>query len=157
MRNMSRFPEELNEPSEGKITIDKTRLLIALKEPHTLQDVQTRLDGTEYVLENDMQKSNETGLGRPTELINHTDKRYWVRSRQDNPVNEESINRLGEIFSQQLDWVGPVYQNPDQPGREGLFCPIPNVVIIKFATSNSNKDRNLSEKLARYNMEEVLE
>jgi hypothetical protein len=64
---------------------------------------------------------------------------------------------LGEIFSQQLDWVGPVYQNPDQAGREGLFCPIPNVVIIKFATSYRNKDGNLSEKLARYNMEEVLE
>lgn len=29
--SLNRFPEELNEPSKGRITIDKTRLLIAIK------------------------------------------------------------------------------------------------------------------------------
>jgi hypothetical protein len=118
---MNKFPEELNEPSKDKILIDKTRLLIALRESHTLEDVQARLLGTELVLESDMRRNTETGRERPTELINHTDKRYWTRSREGNPISEGTLNRLSEIFSEQLDWIGPVYQNPDQSGREGLF------------------------------------
>jgi subtilisin family serine protease len=154
---MNRFPEELNEPSRHKITIDKTRVLIALKESHTLEDVQARLLRAELVLESDIQKSSEIGREGQTELINHTDKRYWIRSHEGNPVSEESLNRLGEIFSGQLDWIAPVYQNPDQTGREGLFCPIPSVLVIKFTTSFSNKNSELSEIFSRFSMEEVIE
>jgi hypothetical protein len=49
-----------------------------------------------------------------------------------------------------------VYQNPDQAGRKGLFCPIPNVLVIKFAMPYRNKGGELSEKLTRHNMEEII-
>ena len=56
-----------------------------------------------------------------------------------------------------MDWLGPVYQNPDETGLRGLFCPFPNILAIKFTSSFNNKDNEFSQKLARYDMEKVTE
>jgi hypothetical protein len=58
---------------------------------------------------------------RQIELINRTDRRYWIRSSSGKPITEESRHRLKEVFAEQLEWVGPVYQNPNEMGRNGLF------------------------------------
>ena len=154
---VNKFPDELNEPSRNKITIDRTRVLIAVKKSYDLEELQSLLSRTGFVLEGDTQKSNRIGRERPMELINHTDRRYWIQSSEGKPINEESLNRLKEVFAEQLDWVGPVYENPDQAGLKGLFCPVPNVLVIKFTSTFSKDDNELSERLARYNMEEVTE
>ena len=58
---------------------------------------------------------------RQIELINRTDRRYWIRSSSGKPIAGESRHRLKEVFAEQLEWVGPVYQNPNEMGRNGLF------------------------------------
>ena len=72
-------------------------------------------------------------------------------------MNQKNLDRLKEVFGEQLDWLGPVYQNPDETGLRGLFCPFPNILAIKFTSSFNNKDNEFSQKLARYGMEEVTE
>lgn len=154
---MNRFPDVLNEPSTSRIIIDKTRILLASKKSYELDELKNLLQRTEFVLEEGIQKNSEIDQKKPMETINHTDKRYWIRSGTGEPMNQKNLDRLKEVFGEQLDWLGPVYQNPDETGLRGLFCPFPNILAIKFTSSFNNKHNEFSQKLARYDMEEVTE
>ena len=84
MRNTSRFPEELNEPLEGKIMIDKTRCHRGNPLHYSLKNVQARIsleqisDYMKTICKRVMKRGldlDALDLVRPAELINHTDKR----------------------------------------------------------------------------------
>ena len=147
---MDKFLKELNEPSARKITIDKSRLLLALK--------KSLLQATEFVLEEaeGIQKNKQTDQ-LLTDQVNHVDKRYWIRSRAGRSIGKRSADRLKEIFGDDLDWVGPVYQNPNEKGVWGLFCPLPNILVIKFTTDVKGNETQISQELARYDMNEITE
>jgi subtilisin family serine protease len=154
---MNAFPEELKVSSVSRIVIDRTRLLIATKKSHTIEEIRNTLQRTEFVLEEskDGQRSNEV---RSMEVISHSDKLFWIRSSTGNPANQENLDRLQEVFGEDLDWLGPVYQpHSKENERKELFCPFPNILLIKYAPNFDDKANELSQTLAKYNMEEVPE
>jgi subtilisin family serine protease len=53
----------------------------------------------------------------------------------DNPLNINST----------IEWTAPVYRIDDISGREGLICPLPNILIVKLANENEPTKQRLSE------------
>jgi DNA polymerase elongation subunit (family B) len=155
---VNEFQEELNVSSEDKIIIDKTRLLLALKKPHSVESVKNILREIEFVVEiqeQDIPSDNEI---RSMELINHTDKLFWIRSSVGAPINQENLYRLKEVFGEEFDWIGPVYQPLSRQNDRGqLFCPFPNVLVIKLTAGFNDQDDEFVQRLARYNMKEITE
>jgi subtilisin family serine protease len=154
---LNRFPEVLNErptgrivePEAERIIIDKTRVLIALKESHNIE-IKGILQETEFILEGSED-------GRMQERINNTNKRYWLRLRIRGSINDENLNRLREVFGENLDWIGPVYVLPNEEERRGSFCPLPNVLLIKFTSAFNSKEEEFNRALLSHNMKEVPE
>ena len=150
---MNNFPEQLLFSSGEKRNIDNTRLLLALREPNAEEAINNRLEGTDFLLEgkNDYTNSKEA---KPVAMrINHTEKRFWVHSRSDKPIDDESLNALRERFRENLEWIGPVYQ-PKEKGARGSFCPLPNVLIILPAKETNSA---FSQRLVEFGMKEVAE
>jgi hypothetical protein len=137
--------------------IDRTRLLLALKSPHSQEEVRELLGETSFVLEDTDDERKYKTAPRLMERINHTDRRFWIRSRANEPLDEENLNMLKEKFGEDLDWVGPVYQLPNLKERSRFLCPLPNVLVIRPAATNKEADREVRAMLARYGMKELAE
>jgi subtilisin family serine protease len=153
---MNKFPEEL-EHSNGILIIDSTRLLLALRKSHTLEEIKNLLQGTGFVLEEESDDSKNKGTRPTMQQINHTDKRIWIHSSLYEPIDEENLSMLKEKFGEKLDWIGPVYQVPNVKDHERFLCPLPNVLLIKPSLTFNKEGNELSEKLAKYGLKEVTE
>lgn len=133
---MLNFPDEIFYPNGNKIVIDKTRLLLGLKNSYTISAVISKLMSTQFTLES---SSN------PAEQINHTSTRFWIQKREE--YNEDDILILRQEFGQDFDWIGPVYSQPNVPGQGGLICPLPNVLIIILTVQASGDEPQISQNL----------
>jgi hypothetical protein len=69
-----------------------------LSAPWDIEELQNLLQRIGFVLEDDIQQNNDHE--RQIELINHTDRRYWIRSSSSKPITEESRHRLKEVFAE---------------------------------------------------------
>ncbi len=117
------FPREI--PSaEEQMTRDETRLLIAFREPQKRLKIASSLQEIGLVLEPDT-------LG---ERVNHTDRRFWVRSLRKTPIDQKLISDIESVFQAALEWIAPVYELPAVKGRKGFVCPLPNILLIKPAS-----------------------
>jgi hypothetical protein len=126
---MPRFPDRLLHGFHGWISRDHSRLLLAFKvEIRRNPDFDHRLAALLLALE-DRDDKPTTG---PTPRVNHTDRRLWVRSVDNGAIGDEHLTRIEASFSEELDWIGPVYRLAQLPGRQGLLCPLPNVLLIKL-------------------------
>ena len=151
---VNKFPKELHYLDGRKRIIDKTRLLLSLTDSHTLEEIKALLQETGFVLEHE-KKSKGTEF--PMERINYSEKHFWIRLGDDESVNDEHINNLKEKFREELDWIGPVYQLLGEKGRQGFFCPIPNILIIQPALDFNGTHDEFSQKLAGYGINELTE
>jgi subtilisin family serine protease len=65
---------------------------------------------------------------------------------------------LRQKFGQDFNWLGPVYSNPDIPGRMGLLCPLPSVLVITLTPDSSGDEPNISQHLdIKYTMKRSAE
>jgi subtilisin family serine protease len=145
---MVSFPDEIFYPNGIKIAIDKTRLLLALKNPYTMNAMTTKLLSTAFKLENS---------GTPAEPINHTSTRFWIQKPEEYTLYD-AIGVLSQVFGQDFNWLGPVYRHPDIPGRMGLICPLPNVLIITLTPNSSSDEPQISQNLdIKYTMKRSQE
>ena len=71
-------------------------------------------------------------VGLP-EKASHSSRRFWVESRDAQPIDQTGLDELILAAGSELGWIGPVYRLPHTPGRAGLFCPLPHVLVIKPA------------------------
>jgi subtilisin family serine protease len=158
---MTTFSETLRHPSGATAALSPTRLLLAFKKPFKQEELKPILKELGFALEEtaDVQGKKETK--RPMFLINHTDTRFWVRSVDNKPVNDKSLQMLWEKFGQDLDWIGPVYQVAGEKKlsdeRALLFCPVPNVLVLKIVGESANTRKMLTELARRYALKEVEE
>jgi len=158
---MTSFPEILNHPSGATAVLSLARLLLAFKKPFKQEKLKPVLKELGFALEEtaDVQRKKETK--RPMFLINQTEKRFWIRSADDKPVNDKSLQMLWEKFGQDLDWIGPVYQVAGEKApideRVLLFCPVPNVLVLKIVDEGENERKMLAQLTERYALKEIEE
>jgi subtilisin family serine protease len=150
---MKNFPSEVRHGSGVMMALEPARLLLALKKELSLQDLETRLAKAGFMLED----AKEEGEKKPRpvgEIVNHTETRFWVRSRSGKPVEAELAQALGKAFEGLLDWIGPVYRLANTRGRDGMLCPLPNVVVIRPAGKpNEKAEKALAKALRKYGLE----
>lgn len=136
------------------MTLEPSRLLLALKEPLPPRDLERRLENAGFVLEvPDPERANKP---RPVqEVVNHTETRFWIRTRSDAPVDDALWESLEKSFEGLVDWIGPVYRLDNTSGRDGMLCPLPNVLVIRPAGEvNSSSRAALSRDLSKYGIEQ---
>lgn len=123
---MKRFPETLPH-ARGRLTLDPTRLLLALRQaPESRDALRALLAPLALVLEDERDKNAPT----PAPAVNHTDRRFWVRTL-DAPIDDERLAQIEKTLGEVLAWAGPVYRAP-LPGRDGLLCPLPDAVLLRL-------------------------
>ncbi len=102
---MATFPDRLPHGSGASMRIDRTRLLLATRESMTVDDVATLLVPARLALED----AGEEPDGRRMARVNHTDTRFWVRSADREPLDDQRVSLVWEILGDVLAWIGPVY------------------------------------------------
>ncbi len=123
---MKNFPQQMTHSSGAPLFLDTNRLLLAFQEPVAREEIERFVKALDLFLEADTQDK-----AAPGERVNHTDKRFWVRSHL--PIDEARYQKIEEAATQLgLDWIGPVYRLSGEEGRKGLVAPLPNVVVVKL-------------------------
>lgn len=154
---MKNFPSELRHGMGAVMTLDPTRLLLAFKRSQTRGEVEAQLQGLNLVLEDAEDQKRPVQLPA-MEIINHTDQRFWSRSRNGEPIDEKQFGVIEAALKTKLDWIGPVYRLSNSAGRGGLLCPLPNVLMVKTTVSpEKGGERVLARLLTRYGMKEIRE
>ncbi len=124
---MKRFPRTLSNFGKPESVLDENRILVAFKKATNTNEVQQLVQELGLKLESD-ERSQE---GRLRVEINHTDKRYWLRSVANSPINDKEFAQIERKLGNKIDWIGPVYRTIDETRRIALVGPIPNVLLIR--------------------------
>lgn len=123
---MKNFPTQLIHSSGSPLLLDQQRLLLSFQNVVHQEEVERILRELDLVLEDNIQEDAIRG-----ERVNHTDQRFWVRSRR--PIHDDHYRKIEEGLTQLgLDWIGPVYRLLDEEGRKGFVAPLPNVIVVKL-------------------------
>ena len=136
-KNIPNFPGKLPYRDKQVLMLDPTRLLVSLRKPFDLRKPHARrsafehmarqLRGTGLQLEEEHYGGAAAGR-RPRESVNHTDRRFWVRSDTRGSITRRSFQALSR--KRFLEWFAPVYRLPGIRGRRGVVCPLPDVLLI---------------------------
>jgi subtilisin family serine protease len=155
---MTRFPKTLRHDSGGEMRLDETRLLLSFREEQRSVDVDRVLVAAGIRLEMSGEQGEKNGRRSGVhEAVNHTEYRFWVRSN-DAPVVEdgqaaEAVRNAAETLGP-LAWIGPVYRMEGTSGLDGLVCPLPTALVVRFARDAAGRG---PAKLKRYGLREVPE
>lgn len=132
--------------------LDPSRVLVSLK--RTLKpDASAKLFASLGFATDDGKAEKKERGHRCDQIINHTDRRLWLRTQDGEPASEDQLERLEEALGEELEWVGPVYRLGDVQGPGGLLCPLPNVLLVKTGKS-ADKDKTAMARaqLGKVNM-----
>jgi len=125
---MAHFPARLRHGTGRYMDLDRTRLLLAFRQPPPADDLASQLKRLRLMLED----AGDEADGRRLQRVNHTDARFWVRSIDGEPIGEERVAQVREVLGAALDWIGPVYRLSGQgERRESLLCPLPHVILVQ--------------------------
>ncbi|MFJ1610032.1 S8 family serine peptidase [Streptomyces sp. NPDC088253] len=122
------YPTELRRDAGPVVRLDPTRLLLNFRAPTDRGALVARLRQLDLVLE---PGDADTEAGHQAEAVNHTDRRIWVRTSLGQTLTAGDLAALEADLGDQLEWIGPVYRHPGVPGRAGLHCPLPDVLVVK--------------------------
>ncbi len=140
-RTEMKFPGRLQHACtiKGKtpvLKLDRSRLLLAFKQKQSRETVQQLLIRVPLLLEGllDAEKNHhqaEKKHHRERPVINHTDRRFWVRTIDRTPLSDKLRRLLEKQLKNQLAWIAPVYQTIGIPGLKGVVAPVPDTLLIK--------------------------
>src|SRR5215218_3498291 len=148
---MKRFPKELQHEA-GIMTLDETRLQLVLKKSSKIEYVKENLADTGFILEGISEEGEGFKFDSP--IINHTDKRFWIRLQTDKIIDDSDLNLLEQKLKPLLDHIAPVFRLANTEGYGGLGCPLPNVLLIKPARV---EDQQLLTRIEEFGAEEDVE
>jgi subtilisin family serine protease len=151
---MKDFPRELVHGSGAVMNQDPSRLLLAFRQEMEQPNVTKLIQAFGLVLEDSADSPTKEPRGFP-EIVNHTAQRFWTRTLDRSALTEEQYQRLRKNLSEQLEWVGPVYQFSGTQGRANLLCPLPNVLLIKPASSDEAARKKFDALMKRHGLKEV--
>lgn len=127
---MTNFPDRLPHGSGAYLDLDPSRLLLATRESMEPNEVEERLSQTRLGLEDPGDNTDARQMRR----VNHTETRFWVRTKDHAPVGDDRIVLLREVFGEQLAWVGPVYRISGAArgdSRDAILSPLPHVLLVR--------------------------
>jgi subtilisin family serine protease len=125
---LTAYASVLHRDASTFVVRDATRLLLSFREPPVPSSLEPRLGALGLELE---PSAEEFGDEVQREVVNHTDRRFWIRTSLREPIADDLLDAIEEAFDQQLEWIGAVYQLPNVPGRAGLHCPLPDVLLVE--------------------------
>lgn len=131
-----RFPNALEHPctlngQKPGLKLDRSRLLLAFKRQQTENKVQDLLTKNDLPLTLESPFEDPDTNSQSKSIINHSNKRFWVRTADKKPMSENVQNSLEGKLQAHLAWIAPVYQIPDIPGRRGVVAPVANILLVK--------------------------
>jgi hypothetical protein len=142
---MTRFPSRLKHGSNEYVELDPARLLLAFRESIDREAIDRMLSELGFDLEE--APGDEAAGARGMQRINHTDTRYWVRSIAGVKIDDDRLVRMRSAFDGALDWIGPVYRSRREPAAAALFCPLPNVLVVRQTPAGVNGSRGQDRTL----------
>jgi Subtilase family len=153
---MQAFPKTLSHPSGGQVTLDESRLLLGFEKPPTPKSLSGALAAAGLALEDDGGgggRERQKNGRRLFEQINHTDRRFWVRSRRNEPIDDETVASLERELKTRkigLAWMAPTYRGAEG-GANAVFSPLPNVLLVRPGQSDEG---SLEQVLQTYGFKE---
>ncbi|MDC9825834.1 S8 family serine peptidase [Devosia sp. ZB163] len=126
------YPFLLQQDSAHWVELDATRALLCFLRPVDKGQLAERLGRFGLELERD--RAEDRG-DTEFEVVNHTDRRFWVREALGAPLDAGLYEELDAAFDGELEWVGAVYRDPEIAGRQSLHCPVPDVLIVDEVVS----------------------
>ena len=130
---MNEFPDSLVHRSGVVLTLDRSRLVFACTEDLTPANLDPILTGVDLAIDfgEDLPPLPDDTAGRGR--IANTPRLFWVSDTSGAPIDQARFETLRDGLTSVLDWIGPVYRAGAAPGREGLLCPLPHVLVIQPA------------------------
>ncbi|MEA2173598.1 MAG: serine protease [Blastocatellia bacterium] len=155
---MKNFPRELRHGMGATMILDLTHLLLSFKEAEPRAEVERLLKGVGLGLESGDEKQRLNTSSRPMQVINHTDRRFWVRTEGGRTIDDEFFAAIEGALRERVNWIGPVYRLPGVAGLGGLLCPLPNVLIIKpLSQHDADAEGQWLNKLDQWGLHEDSE
>jgi hypothetical protein len=136
---MAYFPMRLEHGSGVVLERDASRLLLTFSTDTDLEKVAATV--ADFGLRPESSAPDARKDARQFERINNTMRRYWMRSSEGGAVRDDRIDALRETLGDQLDWVGPVYRNPDSVELRAYLCPLPNVLVVRERRGEAENTR----------------
>jgi subtilisin family serine protease len=132
-RGDGQFPPELVHGSGVPMFRDVRYLLVEFASAPNHRALINHLREFGLALEEGTAK--ETQRGRALETVNHTDRRFWVRSSDGRGLTAQQVTGLQAGTAEQFvpRWIAPVYRLPNGEGLGALVSPLPNVLLIRSA------------------------
>jgi subtilisin family serine protease len=138
-------PEKQAHPSGENLRVDPTRVVLGFATERSREEIARRLVDLNLVLEDD----DEDVEGRQFfERINHSPERFWIRSRDGAPIDEQAVEAL---YGLDVEWIAPVYRSRQVEGRKGFLTFLPHVILLE---TDEEGDLPVAEK---YGLREVPE
>lgn len=157
MVEYKQFPPKLKHGSGIEIEHDPRHLLLSFKREFTLEKISDLLEKADLVLAESNHKIDLESK-RPMIVINHTNQRFWVMLKSGESISQKHLNIIQNELKNELEWIGPVYRFPNITGPAGLFCILPNVLLIKPKRNLDKKTKELLfEKIRQYGMKVIPE
>ncbi len=166
---VSTFAKTLQDSAGRIMTLDPSRLLLSLKQPFNqttrhwrrtaLEEVAKLLHGTGLELEAEHYGGGGSAV-HPREMINHTERRFWVRAQDGSCITSKSFQALEKKKNNWLEWYAPVYRLSNTHRRSGLVCPLPDVLVVPTKLVRDTyvcNQQAASQRLAHYTLERTQE
>ena len=137
--------------------LDATRLLVMFKRKRDPQRLETDLNPLGLTCEAVARRKAQPRT-EMADLVNDSDRRYWIRLQKGARVSEAHITRIGRKFGQSLMDVAPVYRFAGTTDERGLVAPLPRVLLIRPREHLTTPEtRRLERGLSRLRLKEVAE
>ena len=146
------FPKQLRHGSGAVMTLDQTRLLIAFRIPQSSR-MSVRCSSHSCSFEDERDERGQKPLLPETNIVNHTTQRFWARTVDGRGLQHEEVVAIEIKLETQLEWIGPVYRLEGSKDRNGLLCPVPNALLLRFPAGTAPAGGALDQ----YQMHEVPE
>ncbi|MBI5315365.1 MAG: S8 family serine peptidase [Nitrospirae bacterium] len=156
------FPDTLERKPGVELRLDPTRLLLGLKSAQARERILNFFrDFQSDILPEGIHGHGNFNVAEATvgkRRVNHTATRMWITSTGKPALVSPGFATLLNRFGSDLEWIGPVYRVGDNTDDRGLVCPLPNVLLIRFAPSLSKEEEGeLIKRLERMGLRENRE
>jgi len=130
-----KFPSTIRHNSGARLRLDDTLLLLGFRKPIARAKVQHLLEQTSVKLEERIHTQEQNG-NQFKRKVNHTNRLYWVHSKDGKSILDKHLGSLKRKLANQLEWVGPILRFPATKAnpKGHPVCALPHVLIVKPKT-----------------------